>query len=124
MKKPPCRCSRQTSRRRPRKNPSNEFPWVSFSAFIVPNQREKFLRVVAERAPASYAVSGWADSEEIRIMRRRKVPQTGVDHRGAPRFEITRARLPRLLLALANSAREDEQNLASGIASTLQIELI
>lgn len=107
-----------------RKNPDEGFEFVSLDGNMSPATQAKLRRLVKERAPLSYPIGAWSNSEDGKVLRRRKVRATGHDSSGRDRYVITRTRLPGLLIAMVRSGREDEYSLASGILSTLDVELV
>lgn len=107
-----------------RKNPDEGFESVMLDGNMSPATQAKLRRLVKERAPLSYPIGAWSNSEDAKALRRRKVLATGSDSRGRDRYLISRTRMPGLLIAMVRSGRDDEYGLASAILSTMDVELV
>jgi hypothetical protein len=113
-------------------NPSNrkrvanpdEFAAVSLDGNMSPATQVKLRRFVKERAPLAYRIEAHGNSEDAKVLRRRKVVASGSGEYGKNKYAIARTRLPGLLIAMIRSGRDDEYSLASGILSTLNIEVL
>jgi hypothetical protein len=101
-----------------------DFPYVSIDGNMSPATQARLKELLASRAPANYPIEAHYNSEDAKTLHRRKVESSGHGQYSKNRYLISRARLPRLLIAMIRSGKEDEYSLASGILSTLQIELV
>jgi hypothetical protein len=109
-------------RRRP--NPDEGFEFVSLDGNMSPATQAKLRRLVKERAPLAYRIEAHDNSEDAKVLRRRKVTVSGRGEYGRNKYAISKTRLPGLLIAMTRSGRDDEYSLASGILSTLDVELV
>ena len=108
-----------------RSNPSrDELPYVELDGNMSPKTLAKLDTLLRERLPSVYPIAAHDGSDEVKIMRRRRIDSHHLDPQARQVYRLDKARMLTLVPSLLRSSIDAERSLGSAICTTLEIGII